>query len=544
MKKFFLSLSLATFLHSQTIPSTFDDVGLKTISKESVGKKSKLVFQIKEPLSFINWLEQRVALGTFAQMAKKEEFLSEINGTKIAVEIDNEKFNSQKEDSVVVYLPEKGLDKVFRLYLTFDKNNYPIKGRLKDVDETIKDENSKQSLKILDTNFNCQIINSSKECDYRVGKFFISSKGDDNPGDFTVNSLNCKIASKDIYNFNQKCSLPTLSFVQNDSNLTTNLKVKNLNFNSNATVNSKNLLDSKNSLSVEKFTLFSKEDGIVDLNLSNTEASWSALNIKKSSIDLSNQLLKENLDEKESIKLLKKLLLSFTGDGANYNFDYKIKDIAIDIKDKNSTTNFSLGGFSSEYGLSFSKNISYKEHTKLDKLYLKDKNSLDLDLKSFEYAVSVDNLKNVLPELIEIFTEDINNSNLTKEQSEKLNKVVNSVVQNGVSIKISPISLEKLRVKSDLLNRDFGPDKIDINAILNKNSADISSQIGMMMLLGFIEVDSKVVLQKSDYEFLLKNIPPQFAGMISLFAKEQDGKVIFDIKFKNGQLLINGQKMM
>lgn len=238
--------------------------------------------------------------------------------------------------------------------------------------------------------------------------------------------------------------------------------------------------------------------------------------INKANIDLNNLSYKVDYVN----KLVNSSILQFKT--FNFNIDdvlLNIKNMFIDMKGKKDENLYSTSLLLKSDNISFiSQDLkSMLKDLKLE-LYLKD-----LDYKSLE-SLNSSFLK----------MEKIRQS---KEDFDKLVSNLNLLINNGAFLhsKISIDSFDNPELKLALFN-------MDIDLILNKNSINLTN-INQQMILKHIDGQIKIKLQKNDFEHILNSIEPNLALLISLYAKEEREKILFNITISKGKIDINGKKL-
>lgn len=121
----------------------------------------------------------------------------------------------------------------------------------------------------------------------------------------------------------------------------------------------------------------------------------------------------------------------------------------------------------------------------------------------------------------------------TKSFVSSLNALVNKGFNIKFDVDLNDLTNEQLNLKSLV---------IDVDATLTENNIDVK-RLNNVALLNAISSKININMFKSDMENLTKVMNPRIAMMISMFAKEENGKVIFDIDVNKGKVVINGKNL-
>lgn len=188
-------------------------------------------------------------------------------------------------------------------------------------------------------------------------------------------------------------------------------------------------------------------------------------------------------------------------DAINYSFKYKIKDIKFQTK-------------------SFYKNNIF-------------------ELKDFRYYGS---LSGVDKKLSTQFQQVLSKSTNLKRDKE-FKKIVLKLLSSGFTFDISKLSTDGLMITSG--KKDIKIGNMDINLKLTMSKNNLSSKIRpkMIDLLQYIMIDSKIVMQKKDFDLLQSFDKRKKLSKLSKLANIKGDKIIFEITFKNKMLSINKKRI-
>ncbi|PLY07892.1 MAG: hypothetical protein C0625_04090 [Arcobacter sp.] len=304
------------------------------------------------------------------------------------------------------------------------------------------------------------------------------------------------------------------------------LSLKDINENIKRTFNSGKNLDGTFQILGYKIVNNSSEkmiiaDAKLDKISMNVKGEVSAsINNIKSNISYENQFLNNGKTEIGSI---------------NFNFDNKVINLE--------NTKLSSSGFITNEIYSADTKIS-TENFKLANGSNKtvfDNLDLYLDLNDLDYK----NLEKLNKAYMDYESASIQSMYLPED--EKNNKMVaalkplvtevNSLLNNGLSLKLDANLLGLKDEKINLKNV-----KLDVDARLGKNDLNIES-LNKSTLLTLLNVKANLQMLEEDYINLSAIIPPQFANLISMYAKKENDKVLFNLDLKKGKIEVNGQEV-
>ena len=155
-----------------------------------------------------------------------------------------------------------------------------------------------------------------------------------------------------------------------------------------------------------------------------------------------------------------------------------------------------------------------RETNKLTGLALDIKVS-NLDIKSFEALQQTDN----------------------KDQ-EQIDKLVQEIISKGVSIEIPTLSVDKLYTQHKELEGFTLNAKVDIDKNLNLSNLQTNPMLG----LSAIKADLNLSLSETLHTFISQQ-PQALITMMMFQPKDENGSKIYQIKFENGMLSVNGVLM-
>lgn len=121
--------------------------------------------------------------------------------------------------------------------------------------------------------------------------------------------------------------------------------------------------------------------------------------------------------------------------------------------------------------------------------------------------------------------------NVAQPMLDALNSLINKGFLVDLNIDLKNFKNENLKLKS--IN-------LDLNAALNKNSINLK-QLNNQSLLSEIDATVYISMFSTDMNNIFKVINPQIAMMLSMYAKEENNKVIYDIELSKGKISVNGK---
>lgn len=120
------------------------------------------------------------------------------------------------------------------------------------------------------------------------------------------------------------------------------------------------------------------------------------------------------------------------------------------------------------------------------------------------------------------------------EMMAELNKLINKGFSLALDLDLNNV------ITQDLIS--LKSIKVDLDGKINENKLDIKSLRNPLQVLGSLDSTINITMFKEDLENIFKVAGP-LSMMVAPFVKEENGKVIFDIKVDKGNILINGKKL-
>ena len=179
------------------------------------------------------------------------------------------------------------------------------------------------------------------------------------------------------------------------------------------------------------------------------------------------------------------------------------------------------------------KKVILRGATSLKKL-LFDSKDINISLQKVDSEVV---LYDVDPQSYEQFATLVtHNAQLSKMMQEKLEKNLEEMFAKGLQIQIKKLGFQELVLDGKNLNslNLFADIKIKPDTTLSNKL-----QTAPLSAVQNIALQSTIELSEALYKLLTSSIPN--ANAINNYAKMENGKVIFDVRFTNTQLMINNK---
>lgn len=273
---------------------------------------------------------------------------------------------------------------------------------------------------------------------------------------------------------------------------------------------------------------------------------YSTKDLLKAKINLDKFLINTLTSNKRAIIDIEKLAYDFSYlneyiNSSNLNLEsliFEVNDVDLKLNDisLNSKGQVKRGLYETTLDLKTNdiKFISRKDKFLIDSLLfsLKFNDVLYEDLKSLNKAY-------INMELITL------DKSLSKdEKSLKLTSAVDDfiisideVLNNGAKLKA------KLDVKDLQQTRvSFKNIDLDIDLVLNKNTLSFQT-LDKKELLSNVDGNIVLVLPKDDFTNFVGLVNPTFAMLLSVYAKELETEILFDVKIHKGVITINDKKL-
>jgi len=492
---------------------------------------------------------------------KIEEALKD---AKIGVDIDWVKYLKNDKGSVLTYLvasknaskalKDLSADKKIAAYLTFGPNDNILEAIFKDIDHTISNSKEKAHLSLV----GAKIIThnpSSKDKDAEAFSIYggkMNYRIDDNQSNsITVSYENpkCDIEMQNSYLGSEVCAIPTIKIDGDNNGTIFSTLISNIKLNY-ATKLHGNAVKSNIDFKISTIDISNKE------TKENITVSVKDINLNGYADNLDNKMMEEfhklstslSTDANQTDIKNAKLISGFFDSNATYSYTLSLASVDGKSTSKTEATNFTLKGYKTIAKASFGNNINYDEKSNIQNISVKDAKSgvSQFELENFQFNYSIKDMYNLFPALIS-FGSNVSQkatTNINSKDEEALQEILGRLSNHGVEISFSPVGIDKLVVNSMGQKITNGKIKLTLNAKLSQNKLKLNSPIATMMLLKYLKADGKLVMQKADLDRLSKSFSPQIIAMVMMYAKYEGDKVIFNLKFSDGHLLVNNKPVM
>jgi len=316
------------------------------------------------------------------------------------------------------------------------------------------------------------------------------------------------------------------------------------------------LLDDKALLYHINYNLGSKDfDGYVkDIDKSYTDASAKSVNFKISGLTyigngslFKPQMLKSNLDEITISVTDKDEKVSFILKKLKVNTDFKtlttyssqvnLKSMKVDVEGISQfhtsldNLNFNLAADTQGNKAFFDTKTSVKEFTMSSK-------DGDIVLKKFNYEVNLKDIDKDSFEELRVLVSKIDTMNEIKLQKE-IQTTLAKLFSKGLVLDLKDLSIDEIEIYNNKKSKGFS---LKSNIVL-KADKDFEKKLKTFpaKLANNLSIDTVFKISKSMFELVNKEAP--ISEMASKFAKEEGDKLVFEIKFIDSKLTVNGKKI-
>jgi len=227
------------------------------------------------------------------------------------------------------------------------------------------------------------------------------------------------------------------------------------------------------------------------------------------------------------------------------NIDYHVALQSID--GKSGANHFKVDAVNEKGTVSFADTYDFKDLLSISDITVTDEAKGDtlFALKKLQFGSEVRKLYNFVPGFMAFsgyLAQHPERPEPTAEEKKKLLALGMKMVNNGFGIAYSPVSIEGIKIAEAKV--DYGKIQLDLDATLKPNTVQFQNAMSAMRLLGFLQADGKLVLNKKDLESMSNNFPPQVMAMVMMYAKYEGDKAIFVLRFDKGHLMVNDKPVM
>ena len=338
------------------------------------------------------------------------------------------------------------------------------------------------------------------------------------------------------------------------------------------------MLKGKSDQLLQQIVKFLKDKGVGESISIN--ALGKATSIKLKNIDKQFNIKKNSLE----IKLKDYVVDIKRADLYNYNYAFKMTNKLFDLKAiSNAKSKFSLGYKNLKCNLDRENIYNYSMLCNLDKFYLKSKKYKEQTLVLGNIFGSTNSSleKNSINYMFKYKIKDINFnssskyrkggaivknlvykgniSGIDKELIDEINKlsyinskqnlngqykdIVQKILNHGFVFDITELSTSSTEAIANNKTISIGAVKLDMSLKLNKNDMQFFKNTKPREILGYITMRANLRMKKKDYQFFNNLNKRKKLGGISKMVKYQGDDAVFTLKFSNGKLSINDQKV-
>ncbi len=537
-----------------------DEIGLKANNFKPNMNKSSFVVKIDDSKKLANYILSLVNLDTLDDKVKDELALSLSNIEKIGVDVDWKKYQENKEDSVYVYLLDsskytnKTLKELIQkkqigAYLTFDNKDNLKRVKANDLNFIDNKTNFITKDLILDIKKSSFNTKEARAYDIKFDKIVI--KDNDNSGEFIISNIVCSVDQEDKILGKQDCKIGDIKFegASRYSKVKSAMELKELSFKTN-TYKKEEVINSDGSINLPLALMYSRSQyENYDFVMKNYKFDFKSKGFKYQDIvSLYKTLSENNLTQNQRVSkmfdILSKLYsnkIELSGKSSYDSFDFNGTKYKKPLK-------LSLTNYKGDFLLTSDKTINYSSNTSYNaKLEGADRRGeyVKITLQDYSDKFAIKDLYNFIPNILDFAKESAskNSSQINPiELQKKFLDIANKTVHNGLGVEFAP-KAKSISVNAN--NKDINIKDLDIalNLKLDKNNIDVSNPLGGLLLIASINGNGHIKLDKNNFDKLIQQANPRTSAIFAKYAKEENGKVIFNLELKGGQLFINGKPL-
>jgi hypothetical protein len=211
--------------------------------------------------------------------------------------------------------------------------------------------------------------------------------------------------------------------------------------------------------------------------------------------------------------------------------------------------NLSLEGLKLDFAWSLGREINASKGVALKSLSVREtiqgSQSVDARLEDFVMKIRLEHLYNFMPRLMKLASaEAMRGGKASSAMLEKEAKKLGAeVLHNGLTLAVEPAGFKHLRAQASGQKEEFGAMDLNLTVTLAPNSLDPENPMTPMLALAFLKADGMLVLDKKDLERILPMLDPGMQMMVSHYAVFRGDKALFELRYDQGSLLINGKPL-
>jgi len=522
--------------------------------------------QVKESQLATSALLGFIHMATLAPQ-ERQMIAEAIDGAKLDIVVDWNKYAANSDQSVEVYYRGNGREsdafakilasRKIGAYLTFDDKDRIKKIVWKDIDEKLTQgiETAHILLKGASIDRVQTAANTPLAEAFRIKggdfSYTLESNGSKELG-FSYSGLHCEIDKTNAYLGKQTCGFPliTIEGGTGDEMFAMVLKESSLLYDVQA-----------HHHKIKADTLFKIPQISVTIKERGSEV---AIGLK----DFIIEGFSDNVDEgvvkgfyeistnpSKDLNQTLSTMITLVGDlfGGGMAFDYKGSIASIDgtVNSSKGLITFNLRDLRGEDNASFGKTINYQKTFSIQSILVKkDKAATPLfALQGLRFGFALKELYNFLPEFMQFALLAAEKQQagqaITPEEEAKMIAIGHTITNHGFGVSFAPVGIENLTIEEgNGKQMHYGKIDLQIDATLAKNSAKLDNPMAAMLLLGFLQAEGKLILSKADLDQMSQQFPPQIMAMVMIYANYEGDKAIFELKFKQGHLMLNDKPVM
>ncbi len=487
------------------------------------------------------------------------------------MDVDWEKYAQNKPQSVFVYLVGSGKEKGFMqslikqkalgVYLSYSGKEQLTRIDIKDIDSEVPEENTTFKIVLKGAKALISKMPTAQDPASKMhldsGTFSLithetlpvdNNKTKVQTMHYTYTDGSCDIDKSNSYLGEIVCAFPSVTFEGDKGGEKLTVQTEGWKLKTLSTAKS-GKIKSNGSLEVGKIRADNKDAvNPVTAVLNNLRLQMTATNIDESLIKALYALASTpQKDSNQSIAKTMKIVGDMLSTGLTIDYQFSIASIEGQMGDVGKGKQLKVDSIEEKGTVAFTKTYDFKDMLKVKEVSVLDqaKGVALFELKGLKFGSQIAKLYNFMPGFMAFsgaLAKHPRQTNPTAEEMKKLSDIGMKMVNNGFSMAYSPLSLEKIKIAQAKV--DYGKMQLDLNATLKPNNTKFANAMSAMQLLGFLQADGTLVLNKADLESMSNSFPPQVMAMVMLYAKYEGGKAVFVLKFNKGHLLVNDKPVM
>ena len=212
-------------------------------------------------------------------------------------------------------------------------------------------------------------------------------------------------------------------------------------------------------------------------------------------------------------------------------------------------TDFGLEGLEFGVDWAMADDFNISKLFKLDSFRirqtLKGKPEFEGKLTGFALGIKIEKLYNFMPELMVLAMEKARHPKVKMDSQTRkaLEELGGRVTRKGVTVVIDPFKIDSLQEKDRQQTKSFDAMDLKLQVDLAPNKLDPRNPMAPMLALAYLKAEGKATLKKKDLQQILPLLDPGMRMMATRFVKYEGNRAIFELRFEQGNLLINGKPL-